>query len=110
VLPSHDGAGLAGRGAATRSEGRSAAAIAANSVGVNISRALGPALGGVTISAYGIVAPFWLNAVSNLAIVGSLLWWRPARRSGTRLPPERFGQAILAVCATPGTIGICARP
>jgi len=71
-------------------------AIAANSVGVNISRALGPALGGVTISAYGIVAPFWLNAASNLAIVGSLLWWRPAQRSGTRLPPERFGQAILA--------------
>jgi MFS family permease len=71
-------------------------AIAANSVGVNISRALGPALGGVTISGYGIVAPFWLNAATNLAIVGSLLWWRPARRPGTRLPPERFGQAILA--------------
>ena len=49
-------------------------AIAVNSVGVNISRALGPALGGVTISAYGIVAPFWLNAISNLAVVGSLLW------------------------------------
>ncbi len=71
-------------------------AIAANSVGVNISRALGPALGGVTISAYGIVAPFWINALSNLAIVGSLLWWRPAKRSGTLLPAERFGQAILA--------------
>jgi MFS family permease len=71
-------------------------AIAANSVGVNISRALGPALSGATISAYGIVAPFWINALSNLAIVGSLLWWRPAKRSGTRLPAERFGQAILA--------------
>ena len=70
-------------------------AIAANSVGVNISRALGPALGGVTISAYGIVAPFWINTLSNLAIVGSLLWWRPAKRSGTLLPAERFGQAIL---------------
>ena len=71
-------------------------AIAVNSVGVNISRALGPALGGVTISAYGIVAPFWINAASNLAIVGSLLWWRPAKSSGTLLPAERFGQAILA--------------
>jgi MFS family permease len=70
-------------------------AIAANSVGVNISRALGPALGGVTISAYGIVAPFWINALSNLAVVGSLLWWRPAKRSGTLLPAERFGQAML---------------
>jgi len=71
-------------------------AIAANSVGVNISRALGPALGGVTITAYGIVAPFWINAASNLAVVASLLWWRPARRGGTLLPAERFGQAILA--------------
>src|SRR5271170_7454583 len=71
-----------------------APAIAANSVGVNISRALGPALGGVTISAYGIVAPFWINAASNLAIVASLLWWRPAARPGTLLPAERFGRAI----------------
>jgi MFS family permease len=70
-------------------------AIAANSVGMNISRALGPALGGVTISVYGIVAPFWINAASNLAIVGSLLWWRPATRVGT-LPAERFGHAIVA--------------
>jgi len=71
-------------------------AIAANSVGVNISRALGPALGGMTISAYGIVAPFWINTASNLAIVGALLWWRPAKGPGTLLPAERFGQAILA--------------
>jgi predicted MFS family arabinose efflux permease len=71
-------------------------AIAANSVGVNISRALGPALGGVTISAYGIVAPFWINTVSNLAIVGSLLWWRPEKKPGTLLPAERFGRAVLA--------------
>ncbi len=72
------------------------AAIAANSAGVNVSRALGPALGGVTISAYGIVAPFWANAIANLAIVGSLLWWRPRRGTVTLLPAERFGQAILA--------------
>jgi MFS family permease len=71
-------------------------AIAANSVGVNISRAIGPALGGAIISAWGIVAPFWINAASNLAIVGTLLWWKPATRLVTLLPSERFGQAILA--------------
>jgi MFS family permease len=71
-------------------------AIAVNSVGVNISRALGPALGGVAISAYGIVAPFWINAASNLAIVASLLWWRPVKKPGTLLPAEHFGRAILA--------------
>jgi predicted MFS family arabinose efflux permease len=71
-------------------------AIAANSVGVNISRALGPALGGVTIAALGIVSPFWINAISNVAVVGALLWWREAKGSRTQLPPERFGQAMVA--------------
>ena len=70
-------------------------AIAANSVGVNISRALGPALGGITIAALGIAAPFWVNAISNLGIVGALLWWRERKGAGTLLPAERFGQAIL---------------
>jgi len=71
-------------------------AIAANSVGVNISRAIGPALGGVTISSFGIVAPFWINAISNLGVVGALLWWRPPRGTVTALPAERFGQAVRA--------------
>ena len=85
------------------------AAIAANSVGVNISRALGPALGGVAISALGIVAPFWINAISNLGIVGALLWWREARgpssccRRSVSAPPCGPG------CAMPGTTGICAQ-
>ncbi len=71
------------------------AAIAANSAGVNVSRALGPAIGGAIIAASGIVAPFWINAISNLGIVGSLLWWRPAASSSV-LPAERFGEAISA--------------
>jgi MFS family permease len=70
------------------------AGVAANSVGVNISRALGPALGGAMISAFGIVAPFWANAISNLGILGSLLWWHPPRKPSSLLPAERFGQAV----------------
>jgi MFS family permease len=70
------------------------AAVAANSVGVNISRALGPALGGATIGAFGIVSPFWINAISNLSVVGALLWWREAKGQGTLLPAERFGAAM----------------
>jgi MFS family permease len=71
-------------------------AIAANSVGVNISRAIGPALGGATIAGIGIAAPFWINAISNLGVVGALLWWRQSQAAGTLLPAERFGQAIWA--------------
>ena len=71
-------------------------AVAANSVGVNISRAIGPALGGATIAAFGIVSPFWINAIANLGVLGALLWWRPPNASNTALPPERLGGAIEA--------------
>jgi MFS family permease len=72
------------------------AAIAINSVGVNISRALGPALGGIIIVALGIAAPFWINAISNVAVIIALLWWRVSKRSSTLLPAEHFGQAVWA--------------
>ena len=71
-------------------------AVAANSVGVNISRALGPALGGAAIAGLGIVSPFWINAISNLAVLGALLWWRPLNSSNTALPAERVSGAIEA--------------
>jgi MFS family permease len=71
-----------------------APAVAANSVGINISRAIGPAVGGILIGAFGIVVPFWLDAVSNLGVIGALLWWRPPRRSATRLPAERFMSSL----------------
>jgi MFS family permease len=70
-----------------------APAVAANSVGVNISRAVGPALGGIIIAGFGIASPFWLNAVSNLGIIIALLWWR-SPRSAARLPAERFLGAV----------------
>jgi predicted MFS family arabinose efflux permease len=72
------------------------AGIAANSVGVNISRAIGPAIGGAVIAALGIAAPFWVNAISNLCVVGALLWWRDAKKTTSQLPSERFGHAMLA--------------
>jgi Transmembrane secretion effector len=39
-----------------------AAWVASNGVGINISRAIGPALGGVVGGGLGIAAPFWINA------------------------------------------------
>jgi predicted MFS family arabinose efflux permease/quinol monooxygenase YgiN len=72
-----------------------ASAVASNGVGVNISRAIGPALGGVVIGVMGIAAPFWINAVSNLAVIGALLWWRPSNKRSATLPPERLFSAIV---------------
>ena len=71
-------------------------AVAANSVGINVSRAIGPALGGVLISAFGIAAPFWLNAFSNAGVIATLLWWRAPKKSAVPLPPETLGSAMRA--------------
>ena len=72
-------------------------AVALNSVGLNISRAIGPALAGIIIAAWGLAAPFWLNAVTTLGVIAALIWWRPRGDDGTRrLPAERFHGAIRA--------------
>ena len=72
-----------------------AAAVASNGVGINISRAIGPALAGVVIGAVGIAAPFWINALSNLGVIGALLWWKPPSPQVTGLPPERLAGAVV---------------
>src|SRR5262249_42589073 len=69
-------------------------AVAANGVGINVSRTVGPALGGVMAATMGIAAPFWFNAVSNLSVIGALLWWQPPQRKTKHLPVERFYSAI----------------
>ncbi len=71
-----------------------APAIAANSVGINVSRAIGPAIGGVIIIGFGLAAPFWLNAISNLGVIGVLMWWSPPERHMDNMPAERFTSAI----------------
>jgi MFS family permease len=73
-----------------------APAVAANSTGINISRAVGPALGGMITAGFGIAAPFWINALSNLGIIGALLWWRSPQQVRRHLPAERFGGALRA--------------
>jgi predicted MFS family arabinose efflux permease len=70
------------------------AAVAMNSVGINVSRAIGPALGGVLTAAFGIAAPFWVNGVSNFGVIGALLRWRPDPQQSSQLPAERFVSAM----------------
>ena len=72
------------------------AAIAMNSLGINVSRALGPALGGAVTVLFGVAAPFWVNGVSNLGVIGSLWWWRSAPHPDSQLPAERFASALRA--------------
>jgi len=71
-------------------------AIALNSVGVNVSRVVGPAITGVIIVGLGIVAPFWLDAFSNAGVIAVLLMWHPPSKAVRALPPERLSGAIRA--------------
>ncbi len=70
-------------------------AIALNSLGINIARAIGPALAGILITSVGLTAPFFANAVSILVILGALLLWRPAPVAPPVLPPEPIIGAML---------------
>jgi len=63
-------------------------AVAANSVGVNVSRAVGPALGGVITVAWGIAAPFWANAGSNLGSIGGCCGGAHRRRASVACQPS----------------------
>ena len=69
-------------------------AVAANSVSVNVSRAVGPAVGGALLGSFGVPSPFLVNAVSNLGTIGALVWW-PEPRAESRLPPEHFASAMI---------------
>jgi MFS family permease len=72
-------------------------AIAINSLGVNISRVIGPAITGVIIAGLGIAAPFWLDAFSNAGVIGVIFRWRPPARATLRtLPAESLTGAIRA--------------
>ncbi len=70
-------------------------AIALHAVGMNISRAIGPALGGVLIAGLGMAWPFFFNAVSFIAVIAALLIWKPAADPPRKEPPVGFVTALL---------------
>jgi MFS family permease len=70
-------------------------AIALNSMGFNIARSVGPAIGGVIVAAAGAGTAFAINAISYIALISVLRRWRPSL-SPPLLPRETLGAAIAA--------------
>ena len=68
-------------------------AIAINNASYNVSRAVGPALGGLAIATFGIALPFWFFCAGNLAVLAALMWWRAPGRARESLPAERLMSA-----------------
>ncbi|KFC72940.1 MFS permease [Bosea sp. LC85] len=71
------------------------AAITLNSVGFNIARSVGPALGGFIVAAAGVVASFTVNALSYVGLVTVLARWNPPKIERV-LPRETLGIAMSA--------------
>jgi MFS family permease len=69
------------------------AAVALNSVGFNIARAVGPALGGIVMASSGAGAVFIANAVSFLGVIVVLWSWKE-RPPAVREPGTRFRDAM----------------
>jgi predicted MFS family arabinose efflux permease len=70
-------------------------AVTLNSVGFNIARAVGPALGGIVVAASGPEAVFLLNAASFVGVMFVLYRWHRSPRQNA-LPTERTLGAIRA--------------
>jgi MFS family permease len=71
------------------------AAVSINSVGYNVARAVGPALGGLVVAAAGSGAVFLLNAASFLGVIVVFYRWRRKPRKSV-LPAERVVGAMRA--------------
>ncbi|CDX11408.1 putative integral membrane efflux protein [Mesorhizobium sp. ORS 3324] len=69
------------------------AAVALNSMGFNITRSVGPAIGGVIVAAAGAAAAFAANAISYVGLIAVLFRWKPNLPEQT-LPRESLGAAM----------------
>ncbi|MDM9646874.1 MFS transporter [Rhizobium sp. S163] len=70
-------------------------AVTLNSVGFNITRSVGPAIGGIIVAAAGAAAAFAVNTMSYFALIYALMRWKPTYPA-TTLPREALGSAIFA--------------
>ena len=72
-----------------------AQAIALNSLSMNVSRSIGPAIGGLLLAQLGAWAAYCLNMISFIGMIIMLWYWRHTPDEQA-LPPERFLQAMRA--------------
>lgn len=71
------------------------AAVALHSMGYNIARSVGPAIGGVIVATAGASAAFLVNSVSYLGLIAVLVRWHPVLPPRS-LPRERILTAMAA--------------
>ncbi|MFZ1661739.1 MAG: MFS transporter, partial [Paracoccaceae bacterium] len=89
------------------------AAVSLNSMGFNLMRSVGPAIGGLIVAAFGAAAAFGVNALTYLPLVGALYRWQPIGLSERRLPREplwaALGAGLRYVALSPNIMRVVAR-
>ena len=70
-------------------------AVALNSLGINIARAIGPAVGGVLIASFGASVTYGVDVASYGLVIAALLWWKRPKDADDGLA-ESFGGALRA--------------
>lgn len=67
------------------------AAVGLNSLGINIARALGPAVGGMLLAAFGAAAAYGADVLSYVFVIAALLWWKRPKKVDDGLSEQFFG-------------------
>ncbi|QGZ31429.1 MFS transporter [Stutzerimonas stutzeri] len=70
-------------------------AVALNSLGINIARAIGPAMGGLILASLGAAFTYGVDVISYVFVISALLWWRRPIAAQDALS-ERFAGAFRA--------------
>jgi MFS family permease len=71
-------------------------AIALGAVNQNLSRAVGPAIGGALYAATSAGALFLVNAASFVPVIGAVARWRGGTRKASTVAPEHVREAMRA--------------
>lgn len=66
-------------------------AVALNSLGINIARAIGPAVGGLLVAGFGAAMAYGADVASYVFVVAALLLWKRPPATDTGLSEQFFG-------------------
>ncbi|WP_313387942.1 MFS transporter [Achromobacter aegrifaciens] len=66
-------------------------AVALNSLGINIARAIGPAAGGLILASFGAAVTYGLDVLSYVFVIAALLWWKRPATVDSALSENFFG-------------------
>jgi MFS family permease len=70
-------------------------AVALNSLGINVARAIGPAIGGLLLASFGAAVAYGADVLSYVFVIAALLWWKRPKVQEDGLK-EQFGGALRA--------------